>query len=77
MKNYIEVYPSGTKVQFKDIDVIGRITAVTLRGNLTIMYEVSYFLNNQYCSYWFYDSQLNFEEVEKVKIGFKEIKEIK
>lgn len=71
---FIEVYPCGTKIQFKDIDVIGQVTGITLRGiNSTVMYEISYFLNNQYQSHWLYENQLNFEEVEKVKIGFRDI----
>jgi hypothetical protein len=73
----INIYPPGTKVQFKDIDVIGRITGINLRGepNLAIMYEIGYFLNNQYWVNWHYENQLNFQEVEKVKIGFRELKE--
>jgi Neuraminidase (sialidase) len=75
LKNYIEVYPCGTKTQITDIKTDGHITGINLRGiHANIMYEVSYFFNNQYQSHWFYEIQLNFQEnIEKEKIGFKEI----
>jgi hypothetical protein len=83
MKKYIEVYPNGTKVQIitpDEYNLKGQITRISLIGNfidgLVIMYEVSYYLNNQYYIHHFYDYQLNFDpNAKKEKVGFKELKD--
>lgn len=79
MKTYLEVYRPGTKVNIIDnnMRIPGFITRTNLIGMpITIMYEVSYFLNNSHCCGGFYDFQLEFDpNEEKKKIGFREIKE--
>jgi hypothetical protein len=64
------VYRCGSKVLINDINIQGYITGISIRDN-RVMYEISYFLNNTYLSTWFYDYQFCFDNIEKMKIGFK------
>jgi hypothetical protein len=66
----IIVYKSGIYVQIKNINVNGYITGIIIRDD-RILYEVSYFLNDNYCSHCFYEYQLCFVQPEKITIGFK------
>jgi len=65
------VYKCGQKVKINDIDIYGYITGINIRNN-NIMYEISYYMNNNYYTHWFYDYQLDFgKNGIKVKIGFE------
>jgi hypothetical protein len=65
------IYKCGQKVKINDINIFGYITGINIRNNNT-MYEVSYYMNNNYYVHWFYDYQLDFgDESIKIKIGFE------
>jgi len=68
----LDVYDCGTMVTFVNMPgVRGSITGIRIRDRY-VSYEVSYFLNNIYCSVYFAAYELEFQNnSNKIKIGFK------
>jgi len=64
------VYKCGSRVLINDINILGYITGICVRED-RVMYEISYFSNNSYYSTWFNEYQFNFNDIEKMKIGFR------
>lgn len=66
----MEIIPCGTECTIKLGQTPGVITEVSIRFT-SVAYEVSYFMNNEYRTTYFHESELKIGAHEKVKIGFK------
>ena len=66
----ITVYACGTAVRIKNADVSGWITGINIRQGNSILYQVSYSLNNNITEQWFYDFQFEVCAEPAYAIGF-------
>lgn len=67
----LDIYPCGTDVTIKMNNVKGLVTAILIRPDSCISYEISYWRNNEYTTSHLYEFEFCSEHPEKSKIGFK------
>jgi len=72
MTTELLVYPCGTPVKLKNVNVCGFITAVVIRST-GIAYEISFFLEGSYLDKYFYVFEFDVQDgAAAIVIGFKE-----
>lgn len=64
------VYRCGSEVTLKNIEIKGFITGINIRDE-RVVYEVSYFMDGKYYQNWFCNYEIECQESNKIKVGYK------